>query len=57
VILNPKDYDLWLDPLVQQVEPLQQLLRPYPDVAMTSYPVSTLVNNPANNSLECINSQ
>ncbi len=57
MILNPKDYDLWLDPLVQQVEPLQQLLRPYPDVAMTSYPVSTLVNNPANNSLECINSQ
>ncbi len=56
VILEPKDYDLWLDPTVQKPEPLQQLLCPYPPEAMTSYAVSTQVNNPANNSAECINS-
>ena len=55
VMLNPKDYDLWLDPEVQ-AEPLQQLLRPYQAEAMTSYPVSTKVNNPTHNSPECINS-
>lgn len=56
VILAPKDYDLWLDPTVQKLEPLQQLLCPYQSEAMTSYAVSTQVNNPANNSAECINS-
>lgn len=55
VILDSKDYDLWLDPAVQNTEPLQ-LLRPYPSEAMTSYAVSTKVNNPANNTPECINS-
>lgn len=56
VILDPKDYDLWLDPAVQTPEPLQQLLRPYPAEVMTSYAVSTKVNNPANDSPECITS-
>ena len=55
VILNPKDYDLWLNPEAQ-AEPLQQLLCPYQAEAMTSYRVSTKVNNPAHNSPECINS-
>lgn len=56
VILDPKDYDLWLDPAVQNTEPLQQLLRPYQPEAMTSYAVSTKVNSPTNNTPECINS-
>lgn len=55
VILDVKDYDLWLDPAVKP-EALQQLLQPYRSEAMTSYPVSTQVNNPANNSPEFINS-
>ena len=54
VILDPKDYELWLDPEVQKPEPLQQLLRPYRSEGMTTYPVSTQVNNPSNNSPECI---
>jgi putative SOS response-associated peptidase YedK len=54
VILEPQDYDLWLDPQVQTPQPLQQLLRPYPAPAMTAYPVSTLVNNARHNSPECI---
>lgn len=54
VILEPQDYDLWLDSQVQTAETLQQLLRPYPAPAMTAYPVSTLVNNSRHNSSECI---
>jgi len=34
VILDPKDYDLWLDPAVQKPEQLQQLLCPYRSEAM-----------------------
>ncbi len=53
VILAPRDYDLWLDPAIEEVEPLQPLLRPYPAEAMTAYPVSTRVNNPAYDSPSC----
>ncbi len=53
VILAPEDYDLWLDPTILEVERLQSLLRPYPAEAMTAYPVTTRVNNPANDSPEC----
>jgi putative SOS response-associated peptidase YedK len=54
VIIQPKDYDLWLNPEVQTQQPLQQLLQPYEPEAMTAYPVSTLVNSPKHNSPECI---
>lgn len=56
VILNPKDYDLWLDPAVQKSDHLQQLLQPYSAAAMISYPVSTKVNKPTNDTPELINS-
>ena len=55
VILNPKDYDMWLDPTMQ-IEQLQQLLQPYSSAVMTSYPVSTKVNKPTNDTPELINS-
>jgi len=55
VILESKDYGLWLDSEAQQPQ-LQQLLRPYQADLMTSYTVSTKVNNPKNNTPECINS-
>ncbi|MEH2407330.1 SOS response-associated peptidase [Nostoc sp.] len=54
VILEPEDYDLWLDSQVQTPQTLQQLLHPYPAPAMTAYPVSTLVNNSRHNSPQCI---
>lgn len=54
VILDFKDYDLWLDPEVQSLPALQSLLSPYPATAMTAYPVSKLVNSPKHNSPECI---
>lgn len=54
VILAPKDYDVWLDPSVGEIERLQPLLCPYPSDEMMAYPVSTRVNNPANDTSECI---
>lgn len=54
VILAPEDYNLWLDPGVQDVERLQPLLRPYPSDEMIAYPVSTRVNDPANDAPECM---
>jgi len=54
VILQPADYEIWLDPMERKPEDLQGLLKPYPDAEMTSYPVSTYVNSPKNNSPQCI---
>ncbi|KJH70702.1 SOS response-associated peptidase [Aliterella atlantica] len=56
VILDAKDYDTWLDLEIQQPELVQPLLHPYPANSMHSYAVSTKVNNPKNNTPECINS-
>ncbi len=55
VIIALKDYELWLNP-VEKAENLQPLLRPYQADLMTSYAVSIKVNNPKNNTPECINS-
>lgn len=54
VILEPKYYDLWLDPGVQEAELLQPLLRLYPSEGMLAYPVSTWVNSPGNDGPQCI---
>ncbi len=54
VILQPKDYQEWLDPGVEDKVELQKLLQPYPSEAMTAYPVSLLVNNPKNEDPECV---
>jgi putative SOS response-associated peptidase YedK len=54
VILPAKEYDLWLDPTIQDPEQLRPLLRPYPAKAMAAYAVSTLVNSPRNDNPDCI---
>ena len=54
VILDPRDWDLWLDPGVQDPARLQPLLHPYPAENMTAFPVSQAVNNPANDREECV---
>ncbi len=53
VILPDAAYAAWLNPSGQDVERLQSLLRPYPAEEMTAYPVSTVVNNPANDAPSC----
>jgi putative SOS response-associated peptidase YedK len=54
VILDPSDYDEWLDRNEQDAAKLQELLRPYPAGKMKLVPVSTLVNSPRNEKPECV---
>jgi putative SOS response-associated peptidase YedK len=54
VILQPKDYAEWLDPLPQAAEKLNHLITGFPAELMDAYPVSTMVNSPANDRAECV---
>lgn len=54
VILQPADYARWLDPAVDKAEQVADLLRPFPGDELAVYPVSTRVNNPRNESTECL---
>jgi putative SOS response-associated peptidase YedK len=54
VILDPKDYDQWLDPAIRKAELLQSLFRPYPSEDMTAYAVTLRVNDPAHDDAACI---
>lgn len=47
VILDEKDWDLWLDPAATERE-LLALLRPAPDDLLEAIPVSTRINSAAN---------
>ncbi len=53
-IILPSDHAHWLDPGIEAETDLRPLLRPLPATMMESYPVSTLVNNTANDVPECI---
>jgi len=53
VIIEPADYSMWLDPGPNPEDALH-LLRPYPADQMIASPVSTFVNNPRNDTPECI---
>jgi putative SOS response-associated peptidase YedK len=57
VILQPKDYEAWLDLENQDTMALQRLLQPYPGEAMMAYPVSSFVNNPRNEASRCMDPQ
>jgi putative SOS response-associated peptidase YedK len=48
VILAHTSYDQWLDPTFQQIDSLKALLSPYPSEELMASPVSTLINNPRN---------
>jgi putative SOS response-associated peptidase YedK len=48
VILEPKDYDRWLDP-GDPARPPVDLFRPYPAERMQAWPVSDRVGNVRNN--------
>jgi putative SOS response-associated peptidase YedK len=53
-ILDPVDYDLWLDPAVQDKSRLLGLLRPYTGDELVAEPVSTRVNSVKNDDPGCI---
>ena len=54
VILARSDHALWLDPAVGEAERLKPLLVPYRAGPMEAWPVSRLVNSPANDSPRCV---
>src|SRR3989442_1228529 len=54
VIMDPNDYDLWLDPDVQKASRLKPLLQSFPPKKMTYYPVNLRVNNPRHDDKLCM---
>jgi len=54
VILDPVDYDRWLDPALSDPARLLPLLRPYEGGELRVDPVSTFVNNARNEGPECL---
>jgi len=54
VILDPVDFDHWLDTTVPPDEALAALMKPCPNVWLQTWPVSPLVNSPRNDSPELI---
>jgi len=54
VILDPGDYGRWLDAAATDPSRFQQLLRPYPSERLSAIAVSSLVNDPANDSPACL---
>lgn len=54
VILDPIQYDAWLDIEQQDAIRASKLLRPYPADKMTAWPVSTYVNKAGNEGHRCI---
>lgn len=54
VILGPESIAQWLDTSPRTAESLRNVLGPYDADLMEAYPVSMLVNSPANDRVECI---
>ena len=53
VILDQDSYDFWLDPGMNDVQVISELLKPYDPSQMRCYPVSSRVNNVGNDDEEC----
>ena len=53
VILDPSNWETWLDPTNKDQTTLLALLQPYPAKAMMAWPVSTHVNNPRHDAPDC----
>ena len=54
-VIFPEDAErVWLDPKRDDSKELESLLVPYPSDKLEAYPVSTLVNSPANDLPECM---
>lgn len=54
VILDRENFDLWLDPKVEDAAKLQPLLVPHASEDFEAFPVSRLVNSPTNDLPNCI---
>lgn len=56
VILEPADFDRWLDPQQRDPAAVRDLLKPAPADVLEAVPVSTYVNSPKNEGPMCIES-
>jgi putative SOS response-associated peptidase YedK len=54
VILEPKQFDQWLDPEVHDLQAIKSLLQPCSSNCLDSVEVSDLVNSPKNNHAEIL---
>lgn len=54
VILNEKDFNIWLNPTFENIYDLKELLKPYDSNKMERYEVSSLVNSSRNEGVELI---
>ena len=54
VILKKEDELKWVSPILHDVDMIKEMLKPYPDKEMTSFPVSKEVNSSRENSKELI---
>jgi putative SOS response-associated peptidase YedK len=54
VILDPRDFELWLNPTPQDPTRLLELLRSCPEDWLVTDRVSTVVNNPRNETAACL---
>lgn len=54
VVLEPPDFDVWLDPAVKDATMLEPLLRPCADDLLTLRPVGTYVNSAGHEGPECL---
>ncbi len=57
VIVDPRDYDRWLDADLVDTRLLKEMLKPYPSDELKAYPVGKTVNSPVNESPRCIEPQ
>ncbi|MDX2271414.1 MAG: SOS response-associated peptidase [Cyanobacteriota bacterium] len=53
VIMDPHEYEIWLDPKIQDPDIVLPLLKPYPLPDMSAYAVSTRVNSPSHDDPAC----
>jgi putative SOS response-associated peptidase YedK len=54
VILDPDNYDLWLDPGMTDPNVVSELPKPYDARLMQCFPVSTRINHVGNDDEECL---
>ena len=54
VIVDPEEYDQWLDPNSSDPEKLMKILKPFPSEKMQNHYVSSAINSPYHNAEDCI---
>lgn len=54
VIIDPEDYQRWLETEIPETDTLAQLMGPCPEGRLSAIPVSPWVNNPKNDDPRCL---